>query len=112
MEDQTESSGFNGIVNKGAGVKILEEAIIKVDGGKRYYCANIRSLLYGNDGFDEKIKRLTPREQEVMQLKKHGYTNLEIAERLLISVNTVEAHIENIKDKLDVKYVKELRRYF
>ena len=112
MEDQTESSSFNGIVNKGAGFKILEEAIIEVTGGEKYYCANIRSLLYGNEGFDEKIKRLTPREQEVMQLKKQGYTNLEIAERLHISVKTTETHLENIKARLDLKSVKDLRRFF
>lgn len=46
---------------------------------------------------------LTPRELEVLQLLTHGLTNVEIAERLIISPRTVNTHINAIYRKLDVK---------
>ena len=42
------------------------------------------------------IKKLPKRCQEIFILsKKQGYTNIEISEKLKISVKTVEAHITN-----------------
>jgi DNA-binding NarL/FixJ family response regulator len=43
--------------------------------------------------------RLTPRETEVLELVALGYVNPEIADRLVISVRTVEAHRRNISKK-------------
>ena len=45
---------------------------------------------------------LTPREREVLQLVARRYTNREIAEELVLSVRTVERHVENIYAKLGV----------
>lgn len=44
---------------------------------------------------------LTPREVEVLRLVAGGYTNPEIAERLVISIRTVETHRAAIHRKLD-----------
>ena len=44
----------------------------------------------------------TKREQEVLDLLVQGYSNKEIAEKLIISVHTVKACKENIYYKLDV----------
>jgi DNA-binding CsgD family transcriptional regulator len=46
---------------------------------------------------------LTPREKEICYLVQQGYTNLQIAEQLFISINTVKRHIQNIFEKLNVK---------
>ena len=43
---------------------------------------------------------LTPRELEIVTLITHGRSNREIAEELVLSVRTVERHIENIYAKL------------
>jgi DNA-binding NarL/FixJ family response regulator len=43
---------------------------------------------------------LTPREREVAALIARGHTNNEIAEALVLSVRTVERHIENIYEKI------------
>jgi non-specific serine/threonine protein kinase len=43
---------------------------------------------------------LTPREREVSALIAGGLTNSQIAERLVLSVRTVERHIENIYGKI------------
>jgi DNA-binding NarL/FixJ family response regulator len=44
---------------------------------------------------------LTTREGEVLELIAEGLTNGDIATRLLISVNTVRNHVQNILAKLD-----------
>jgi non-specific serine/threonine protein kinase len=46
---------------------------------------------------------LTPREREVLQLIAAGRTNHEIAETLVLSVRTVERHIETIYSKIGVR---------
>jgi len=45
---------------------------------------------------------LTPREREVMQLLARGRSNDEIAAEFVLSVRTVERHVENIYDKIGV----------
>jgi NarL family two-component system response regulator LiaR len=45
---------------------------------------------------------LTSREIEVLQLTARGYTNLQIARALLISVSTVKKHLRSVVSKLGV----------
>ena len=45
---------------------------------------------------------LSPRETEVLRLVAGGYTNQQIARRLLISVSTVKKHVRNLISKLGV----------
>lgn len=52
--------------------------------------------------------RLSPREQEVVAMLAHGYTNIEVAERLVISVRTAESHRANAMTKLGVHTRAEL----
>lgn len=56
------------------------------------------------------LDQLTPREQEVMNLVVSGYHNREIAEKLRISVRTVEVHKAHVMSKLDVGSIAELVR--
>ena len=55
--------------------------------------------------------KLTPREQEVLQLLALGYTNREVAEELTISVRTVETHRASILAKLRLRTRADLVRY-
>lgn len=54
---------------------------------------------------------LTAREIEVLRLTAEGYTNKEIAAKLVISVKTVETHKAHIAEKLGVKSRVEWLRY-
>lgn len=54
---------------------------------------------------------LTEREIEVLKLVAEGLTNQEIADRLFISIKTVQAHRANIMEKLDLHDAVELTKY-
>jgi two-component system response regulator NreC len=54
---------------------------------------------------------LTPREVEVRGLLALGHTNAEIAERLYLSVRTVESHRAHIQQKVRLSKRAELVRY-
>ena len=54
---------------------------------------------------------LSDRELEVLTLIGRGLGTREIAEKLFLSVKTVEAHRERIKEKLKLKSGPELIRY-
>jgi LuxR family maltose regulon positive regulatory protein len=49
------------------------------------------------------VEPLTPREMEVLQLISLGCSNQEIAEKLVIALNTVKRHTSSIYGKLGVK---------
>jgi FixJ family two-component response regulator len=59
----------------------------------------------------EKLARLTPREQEVLDRAAHGLHAKEIASALGISPRTVEVHKTHIMAKLGVRNVAELVRF-
>lgn len=55
--------------------------------------------------------RLTPRQREVLQLIAEGHTTKDMAQRLHISVKTVETHRTQLMKRLDIHDVAGLVRY-
>ena len=55
---------------------------------------------------------LTAREQEIADLIAAGRTNREVAEQLVLSTRTIEAHLRNIYGKLGVRSRVELTRRY
>jgi DNA-binding NarL/FixJ family response regulator len=53
-------------------------------------------------GLKERTKLLTPRQIEVLQLVAEGLTNREIAERLGLSLRTVDRHVSDTLTRIDV----------
>ncbi|MBF8192740.1 response regulator transcription factor [Nonomuraea sp. K274] len=61
----------------------------------------VRRLLAGTTHADP-LSRLSPREAEVLRHLAQGFVNGAIAERLHVSLSTVEKHVNAIVDKLDL----------
>jgi len=57
------------------------------------------------------LAQLTEREREVLTLIAHGLTNQQIAEKLFISIKTVQAHRANLMEKLDLHDAVELTKF-
>lgn len=51
----------------------------------------------------EVLKQLTQKEQEVAKLLKKGLSNMQIAQQMDVSINTIKSHIKNIYSKVGVK---------
>jgi DNA-binding NarL/FixJ family response regulator len=62
-------------------------------------------------GADAELDQLTPREREVLRHIARGYLYKEIAQRLGISVKTVEAHVSAVLRKLQLSTRHELSRW-
>lgn len=56
-------------------------------------------------------RALTKREKEIVSLVAEGYKNREVAEKLGISVKTVETHRANIMNKLALRNLAQLIHY-
>jgi DNA-binding CsgD family transcriptional regulator len=56
-------------------------------------------------------RSLSPREQEVVALVCLNYTNRQIAERLVISPETVKTHVANVLHKFGLRRRGDLRQY-
>jgi len=61
----------------------------------------VRSLVGSSDGVGgRRTRTLSPREREVLGLLARGLTGEQIAERLVLSPETVRTHIRNAREKL------------
>ncbi len=73
--------------------------------------AILQDMAHGQIGDANDGSPLTAREKETLQLIAEGHSTAEIAERLFISVKTVETHRKKIMDKLDLRSIAELTKY-
>ncbi|HMO27151.1 MAG TPA: response regulator transcription factor [Tepidisphaeraceae bacterium] len=110
-------AGARGYVMKHEATETLLAAIRKVKGGEiavspKMAARMLSQMVTGNvTEVKTPVSRLTDRELEVFTLIGQGVSTRQIAERLFVSVKTVEAHRENIKQKLSLKTGTELNRY-
>jgi len=110
-------AGGRGYIMKQEGGKKLMQAIRQVLEGKIYVSekmsADILEIFSGRRAGTESspVKKLTDREFEVFQLIGQGKGTRDIAEKLHLSVKTVEVHRANIKAKLKLKSSSELIRF-
>ena len=59
----------------------------------------------------QELKVLTPRELEIVKLVAEGYTNQAIADRLTLSIKTVQSHRANVMEKLGLRDITHLVRF-
>lgn len=110
-------AGASGYVIKGADPGELLDAIRAVAQNKAYLSPVLTRKLFDNyllrlevGEENDSYGKLTDRERDVLKLVGEGRTSREIAERLFISINTVERHRTNIMDKLGMHNKAELIR--
>src|SRR5579859_3739932 len=65
----------------------------------------------GSPPLNRALDVLTPREMEVLKLVAEGRTNQEIADQLVLSIKTVQAHRANVMEKLGLHDITQLVRF-
>ncbi|RPI24614.1 MAG: DNA-binding response regulator [Acidobacteria bacterium] len=104
-------SGIRGFLLKNDAFSDLLYAIKAVVRGERFVSSSLAETPGERPVARVSASPLTPREAEIVALIADGLTSKEIAEKLVISVKTVETHRANVMEKLGVKNVPELVRY-
>jgi DNA-binding NarL/FixJ family response regulator len=107
-------AGTAGYLLKDAGVEELELAIRAALRGERYLDPRISKQVI--EGYVRGLEvpegtALTPRPREILQLIAEGRSTREIAQRLHVSVKTVETHRAQLMDRLGIRDVAGLTRY-
>jgi two-component system response regulator NreC len=103
-------AGASGYIVKYSTSEELVLALRAVAAGSTFLSPDISRILISDymrraktqESDEEALSILTPRERELLQLIATGLTNRQVAERLHISVKTVETHRGNMMRKLDV----------
>ena len=104
-------SGANGYLLKNAGRHEIIQALHDVVKGKTYLSFEAGQALKSAILSNPQQPLLTKREKEILLLITEGLTNIQIGEKLFISIDTVESHRKNLYSKLGVKNTAMLMRY-
>ncbi len=106
------AEGASGYLLKEAADDELVQAIRSVAAGDQYVHPSLGArLISPAAGLGSDADPLSDREREVLGLLALGHTNHEIAERLVVSVRTIESHRAHILTKLRLSTRAELVRY-
>jgi len=109
--------GASGYLLKDAGKDEMIRAIRTVAEGNTYYSQKVSSAIIEHIKSPKKLNikkegvQLTKRETEILQLIAEEYSNPEIAEKLFISIRTVDTHRRNLLEKLGTKNTAGLVKY-
>lgn len=111
---QALQAGASGYLLKDAATEELELAIQAAFKGQTYLSPRISRRLvedYLKHGESNPADQLTPRQREILQLIAEGRSTRAIADRLHVSVKTVETHRAQLMDRLDIHDVPGLVRF-
>ena len=100
-------SGASGYLVKSASKEEIEDAILSVYAGKLYMSLDI-PVSDSDKEMGYTVPVLSSREKEVLLLIADGFTNPQIAERLFISLHTVDSHRKNLLTKFAVNNTASL----
>jgi len=113
-------AGAKGYLPKNTTKKEIIDAIHAVYNNDEYYSETISNVMLKSyvqkaktaDEYPEKAKyKLSQREAEILKYFAGGTSNQDIAEKLFISIRTVESHKNHIMQKLELKSTVELIKY-
>ena len=103
-------AGANAYCSKEINPKRLTEVVLSVIDGAAWFDPSISHIVLEAatkfQGIEakkpEKDYGLTSRENQILKLITEGYSNIEIAKELFVSINTTKAHVASILQKLEV----------
>lgn len=103
-------AGANAYCSKEINPQRLIQVVHSVADGAAWFDPSIAHIVLkasaNSPVFDTEDNRkdydLTSREAQILKLMTEGYSNMEIAQILVISINTTKAHVANILQKLEV----------
>jgi DNA-binding NarL/FixJ family response regulator len=110
-------AGARGYVTKSISPDELADAIVRVHAGDAVFSPRLAGFVL--DAFadtitapiDPELDQLTAREKEVLRQIARGYAYKQVANRLDISVKTVETHVSAVLRKLQLSNRHELARW-
>lgn len=104
--------GIEGFVSKSVPTADLCHAVEYIANGAHYFGPDIAKLIHNIELSHNKKKiEFTEREHQIVQLCANGYSAKEIANKLCVSICTVNTHKNNIFKKLGINNSVELVRY-
>ena|SRR5690554_5939582 len=106
-------NGASGYILKTTDIECLKTALESVAAGEVFIQDEIKQEMSNQFLGLAKHKFLeipTPREREVLELIANGFTSQEIADKLFISLNTVETHRRNLINKFQARNMAEMIR--
>jgi len=108
--------GASGYILKGAETSDLIHAVRVVAQGEVFLYPTmarklVRDYLSLKGGETAVDPQLSPRENEILQLLAQGYSNKEVADKLVVSPSTVHTHRTNLMQKLGLSSRHELIQY-
>ncbi len=111
-------AGANGYLPKNTTRRELFEAVNTIYNGDEYFSESISNIILKsyvkkaqNEELTEKKESLSVRETEILKHFAQGLSNQEIADKLFISIRTVESHKNHIMQKLELKSTVDLIKF-
>lgn len=107
-------AGAHGFIEKTAGLVEFKKGLETVANGGTYFGPGVAALLrnvVANNTPEGSPDVLTDREREILKLVAESHSTREIAQKLEISVKTVDNHRTNLMRKLNLHDVASLTRY-
>jgi DNA-binding NarL/FixJ family response regulator len=110
------TAGATGYLLKSASMPELIDAVRRVAAGDAVFTPGLAGLVLGEyrrlaSAPADDTPKLTDRETEVLRLVAKGLTYPQIAERLVLSVRTVQNHVQSTLTKLQLHNKAQLVRY-
>ena len=107
-------AGARGYIMKDKATEKLFEAIRKILGGETFLSQEMAmnmAFQKRSNKEEDPLLRLTDRELEVLQMIGEGLGTRQIAEKLYLSIKTIETYRAKVKEKLNLKTSSEMVQY-
>jgi len=110
------AAGAAGYLNKDSAFDELATALEEIFAGRRYLCRaidpeQVQQFERRAGTGESELDALTPRQRQILQLVVEGLGTRQIAERLFLSVKTVESHRIQMMQRLGIFDVPGLVRF-